>query len=205
MSGQAEEFIFHVAGHTWWVKLLNSALQLVANSKLNFFLRRFFKVGSLIWSRKSSATTGLLTMNKWLVIKLINSGASFRYSFHARRLTKYINSASNEDTRHLTSCLALLWSINWPFWSAALSSTTLNRASSAPNTWTVEAGCLARLINGPACDVSLPPTSFPTKIVILSAKLAKIRFLSHLLVLFAGRNNGLKTLILLKKLQDLLI
>jgi hypothetical protein len=112
-------------------------------------------------------------MKKWLVINLINSGASFRYSVHARRLTKCINSASNEDMRHLTSSLALLWSTNWSFWSAKLNLATLHRASSAAKTWTVEAGCLASLINESACDVSLPPTSFPTKIVILSAKLVK--------------------------------
>ena len=151
-----------------------------ANLKLDFllflFLCRLFKVGSLNWSRKNWATTGLLTMKKWLVI---NCGASFRYSIHARRLTKCINSASNEDTRHLTSSLALLWSINWPFWSAKLSLRTLNSASAAPNTWTVAEGYLARLINEPACDVSLPPTSFPTKIVILSAKIVKIRFLNY--------------------------
>jgi hypothetical protein len=159
------------------VGLLNSTLQLVANLKLNFFLlRRLFKAALLINLERVEPPLAFRTMKKWLVI---NCGASFRYLVHARRLTKCINSASNEDTRQLTSSLALLWSINWPFWSAKLSLRTLNSASAASNTWTVEAGCLASLINVPACVVSLPSTSFPTKIVILSAKLVEIGFLNY--------------------------
>lgn len=34
----------------------------------------------------------------------------------------------------------------------------LKRAFSAPRIWTVEAGYLARLVNDPACDISLAPT-----------------------------------------------
>lgn len=46
----------------------------------------------------------------------------------------------------------------------------LNRAFSAPRIWTVEAGHLARLTRLPAWQISLAPTSYPTRAVGFGAR-----------------------------------
>ena len=156
MSGQSEEFIFQDAGLTWWGKLLNSVLKL----NLTWLFCLFPSQAHQSWlsyliseelSHRRPFNDEQVTCDQlWSKLSILIS----------RQKTHQMHQLSTlQATRRLTSSLALLWSINWPFWSAKLSLITLNRASSVPNTWTVEAGCLARLINEPACDVSLPPTT----------------------------------------------
>ena len=54
----------------------------------------------------------------------------------------------------------------------------LNKAFSEPKIWMVEAGCLAKLRRDPAWEMSLAPTSSPTRTVRLGA-MATMRFLRY--------------------------